>query len=216
MSVGDFLGSVASGASSWIGGAVEAIATPFTEWQKRKTEIKQAQHELEMADLAFRSQLVMNRESHNQVWEIEALKRPPQKSPMQWISFIVLGCPFIIAWFNPQLVNDYFNVSLVVIPLWYQQTFISIIGVIWGIANLKNAAEGINKMLLQRKEVDITRLMDIASDAVIRPEAMKPLKAKQKGLVETEAVIEPVPKVSNEPADTDSFPVNYSALTNHR
>jgi hypothetical protein len=195
--VGDFLGSAATGSVSWIGKAVEAVASPFAEWQKRKTEVSQAEHELEMADIAFRSQLIMNRESHNQAWELEALKAPPKRGPMQWISFLVLGMPFIIAWFDPILVQQYFLVSLAVIPIWYQKTFLSIIGVIWGIAKLKDAADGINKMMLQRKMVDVSSMVAQSSEKIIRPKLIE-------NLIKDKAKPESIPDL------------DISALKNHR
>lgn len=157
-----------------IGAIANAISAPITAYQVRQKEITEAKHKMELADFSFKTQLIMNRESHNQAWEIEALKNSTKKrSPMQWVTFLVLGAPFVIAWFNPALVAAYFTVSLKVIPLWYQQAFLSIIGVIWGIANLKNAANGINKALLMRRNVDVTKMMDIPAEKIIRPDGIK-------------------------------------------
>lgn len=147
---------------------VDPIMKPINTWQERKNQKAEAEHALEMASLEFKTQLVMNRESHNQTWEIEALKRKP-KTVMQWISFLVLGAPFIIAWFNPALVKSYFVVSLAVIPLWYQQMFIAIIGVIWGIAQLKNAAEGISNTIKSYKsKPDLSKMQDIDAEKIVR------------------------------------------------
>lgn len=137
-----------------ITGTVKTIFSPITEWQKRKTEKVKLTHNMEMADLKFRTGLISGRESHNQKWEIEALK-VKKRSPMQWISFIVLGLPFIIAWFNPALVATYFAVSIKVIPEWYIKLFVSILGVVWGIAQLKNVSAGVNEALLSRKAANI-------------------------------------------------------------
>lgn len=147
---------------------VDPIMKPINTWQERKNQKVAAEHALEMASLEFKTQLVMNRESHNQTWEIEALKRKP-KTVMQWISFLVLGAPFIIAWFNPVLVAAYFSTSLAVIPLWYQQMFIAIIGVIWGIAQLKNAADGISNTIRNFKSVpDLSKMKEIEPEKIIR------------------------------------------------
>lgn len=123
---------------SFLSPVVEAVATPIKEWQTRKTEVAKAKHTIELAELNLRAKLMSSEQSHNQEWEIQSLK-VRKRSPMQWISFLVLGSPFVIAWFDAGLVKDYFEVSLQVIPEWYQQVFISIVGVIWGIHSVKDA-----------------------------------------------------------------------------
>lgn len=157
-----------SGFGETLKAIVSPIMKPINTWQERKNQKVAAEHALEMASLEFKTQLVMNRESHNQSWEIESLKQKP-KTFMQWISFLVLGAPFIVAWFNPALVKTYFVVSLAVIPLWYQQMFIAIIGVIWGIAQLKNAAEGISNTIKSYKsQPDLSKMQSIESEKIIR------------------------------------------------
>lgn len=179
--VGEFFGSMGSGVIAPI---AKAISEPIVAYNERRKEKQKAEHEMQMAEYAFKTQLIMNRESHNQAWEIEALKGPRKRGPMQWVSFIVLGAPFVVAWFNPALVALYFTQSLAVIPLWYQQMFVAIIGVIWGIANLKNAAEGINRAMMQRRNVDVSKLLEVPAEKIIRPAAVKKMIEPVEDVVE--------------------------------
>ena len=88
---------------------------------------------------------------------------------MQWIVFIMISLPFIIAWFDPEMVRQYFEISLAVIPEWFQKVFLSITGVIFGVAQLKNVASTISDSFLKSKNVDVSKLKSIASSKIIRP-----------------------------------------------
>lgn len=153
----------------FIGDIVSTIFKPINTWQERKSDVKKAKHAMEMAEIEFKTQLILNKESHNQNWEIESLKVSKDKKWMQWISFIVLGLPFVIAWFNPELVQQYFEVSLAVIPEYYQKMFISIIGVIWGVAQLKNVSDGIAGSIAKNRKVDVKQIKEVSGKKIIRP-----------------------------------------------
>ncbi len=51
--------------------------------------------------------------------------------------------PFVWALFDPAAVTEYFAVALKAMPEWYVQTFMSMIGGIWGISALKNTVPGL-------------------------------------------------------------------------
>jgi hypothetical protein len=55
------------------------------------------------------------------------------------ISFGIFVFPLVWAAFDPVAVQAYFQVALTVMPEWYVQIVLSMVGGIWGISVLKNS-----------------------------------------------------------------------------
>ena len=108
------IGSVISGISSYV---------------SKKQDITHAEMENTAA-------LLRDRESNNSAWEMATLS--DKDKWLRRISFGMFAGPFIWALFDAPGVYAYFNVALKAMPDWYVQTFMSMIGGIWGVSALKN------------------------------------------------------------------------------
>jgi hypothetical protein len=62
-------------------------------------------------------------------------------------SFILFAWPMIWAYFDPQGVKTYFEITLNALPDWYIQMFLLIVGGIWSISSIKNILHGIIKVV---------------------------------------------------------------------
>jgi hypothetical protein len=83
-------------------------------------------------------------EHKQEIKEIEAGVRDNDR----WLrrgSFILFAWPMIWAYFDPQGVKTYFEITLNALPDWYIQMFLLIVGGIWSISSIKNILPGIIK-----------------------------------------------------------------------
>jgi len=105
---------------------------------KSHLESKQRVREAEQANTA---KLLNDEASHNSSWEMANLQ--DKDKWMRRGSFLMFAGPFIWALFDPAQVGAYFAMLTETMPEWYVQTFMSMIGGIWGISALKNTVPGL-------------------------------------------------------------------------
>lgn len=108
----------------------------FTNWLKGKQELQKAKQESELAAEQNRARLLADKESNNHAWEMAQLTDADKV--LRRISFTIFSAPFLVAIISPLSVAHYFTIALASMPTWYVQTYMGIIGAIWGLANLKN------------------------------------------------------------------------------
>ncbi len=117
-------------------GLITTLATFFTGFFKNRHELAQEKFKTKVAIEQNRQRLAMAEETHNHEWEMASLKGTGKT--LRFVSFAIFAGPFVVAIFSPEDVKNYFDVSMAAVPLWWQQTFIAIIGGIWGLSSLKN------------------------------------------------------------------------------
>lgn len=109
-----------------IGDIVE-LATSWIKGKQRIQEAKTVAHENRLT----------SQQEHDNNWEVTA-----EKGKDVWLrrfSFAQFSAPFFIAIFYPEKVRIYFEQSITAVPEWWQSMYVTIVGVVWGVAGLKNA-----------------------------------------------------------------------------
>ena len=95
---------------------------------KQKQEIKKAAAE-------NRARLLRDETSNNHEWEMQQLE--DKDKWLRRLSFGLLSFPVVMAWLDPERVDEYFKIGLSSMPEWYIGAYMGIIGAIWGISEYK-------------------------------------------------------------------------------
>ena len=104
-------------------------------WLQGRVTIQQAEIQTKLAKEQNNARLMADTASYNNAWEQAELLQTDK-----WLRracFTIFSAPFVIAMFWPDSVNYYFTVALDAVPRWYFQTYMGIVGALWGIASLK-------------------------------------------------------------------------------
>jgi|TARA_R110000803_G_scaffold179734_1_gene242120 hypothetical protein len=96
-----------------------------------------SEQEMKKAEKQNKARLLLDTNSNNHDWEMANLT--DKDKWLRRISFGVFVFPLIWAAFDPIAVQAYFQVALTVMPDWYIQIVLSMVGGIWGISVLKNS-----------------------------------------------------------------------------
>ena len=112
------------------------ISAPLTRWIKNRGQVKEAEHERDLAVINNQARLASDKESHNHEWEMASLKN--QDNSLRWCSFWIFALPILITVVSPETGREIFS-NLEFVPDWFKTVFISMIGGIWGIVELKKA-----------------------------------------------------------------------------
>tara|TARA_R110000851_G_scaffold326950_1_gene496031 strand:- start:175 stop:570 length:396 start_codon:yes stop_codon:yes gene_type:complete len=96
-----------------------------------------SEQEMKKAEKQNKARLLLDTNSNNHDWEMANLT--DKDKWLRRISFGVFVFPLIWAAFDPIAVQAYFQVALTVMPQWYIQIVLSMVGGIWGISVLKNS-----------------------------------------------------------------------------
>ena len=96
-----------------------------------------SEQEMKKAEKQNKARLLLETNSNNHDWEMANLT--DKDKWLRRISFGVFVFPLIWAAFDPIAVQAYFQVALTVMPDWYIQIVLSMVGGIWGISVLKNS-----------------------------------------------------------------------------
>ena len=119
-----------------IGELLRFISEPITTWLKNRGEVKKAKHTRNLAVINNQARLASDKESHNHEWEMASLEN--QDTSLRWFSFWLFALPILITVISPEY-GAVIWVNLVLVPQWFVTVFISMIGGIWGIVELKKA-----------------------------------------------------------------------------
>ena len=112
------------------------LIAPLTKWLSNRSEVKAAKHSRELAIINNQARLAADTESHNHEWEMASLKN--QDKSLRWCSFWLFATPILVTVLAPEY-GAVIWVNLELVPSWFKTVFISMIGGIWGIAELKQA-----------------------------------------------------------------------------
>jgi len=96
-----------------------------------------SEQEMKKAEKQNKARLLLDTASNNHNWEMANLT--DKDKWLRRISFGVFVFPLIWAAFDPIAVQNYFQIALTVMPQWYIQIVLSMVGGIWGISVLKNS-----------------------------------------------------------------------------
>lgn len=113
---------------SFVLGLGKDVAADWQQAREDKRAIKRATTENKI-------RLAKQRASHNQQWEMSALEG--RDSLLRRFSFALFTFPLLWSGIDPQGAQEYFTVALAALPEWYIQTYMAMMAVIWGIAELK-------------------------------------------------------------------------------
>lgn len=123
------------------------IASPITQWVKNRGEIKKAKHTRDLAVIENQARLAASKEEYNAQWEMESLKGNPQA--LRIFCFIQLALPLNIAVISPEH-GELIWANLELVPAWFVQMYMIVIGSIWGISEFKKAAPSVVGAILNR------------------------------------------------------------------
>ena len=115
---------------------LDFISNPLTQWFKNKGEVSTAKHVRDLAVINNQARLASDTESHNHEWEMASLKN--QDTSLRWCSFWLFALPILITVISPEY-GAVIWANLNLVPQWFVTVFISMIGGIWGIVELKKA-----------------------------------------------------------------------------
>jgi len=121
----------------WLTQLLAPVTGVAKEWMAGRTKIKEAKLDIKLAEMENTARLLREKEGFNAQWEQAQLKQTSKT--LRLSSFVILSTPFVAAVFVPERVNEYFTVALAAIPVWFVQMYMSIIGAIWAIGELKNS-----------------------------------------------------------------------------
>ena len=96
-----------------------------------------SEQEMKKAEKQNKARLLLDTNSNNHEWEMANLT--DKDKWLRRISFCIFVFPLVWAAFDPVAVQAYFQVALTVMPEWYVQIVLSMVGGIWGISVLKNS-----------------------------------------------------------------------------
>lgn len=117
------------------------IIDAWSSHKERKTKLKAADLEIELAEKQNRARLLQSENDNNHEWEMANLTDKDRW--LRRISFGMFSAPFIWALFDPSGVKEYFEIALSAMPEWYIQLYAGMVGGVWGFAALKNSVPAI-------------------------------------------------------------------------
>lgn len=121
---------------TWLTGLFSFISAPFAKWVENRGKIKKAELDRDLAIINNQARLASDEASYNHEWEMASLKN--QDTSLRWFSFMLFSLPIIITVIAPEY-GAVIWVNLDLVPKWLVTVFVSMIGGIWGIAELKKA-----------------------------------------------------------------------------
>jgi hypothetical protein len=113
------------------------ISAPITQWIKNRGEEKAAKHTRKLAVINNQARLATDTQSNNHEWEMANLQ--DKDNALRWCSFWLFALPIVITVISPEWGAKIFT-NLKIVPEWFVQTLIAMIGGIWGMTELKKAA----------------------------------------------------------------------------
>lgn len=123
------------------------LSSPVTQWLKNRGEVKAAEHKRDLAVIDNQARLAASEQEYNHQWEMESLKGNPKW--LRIFCFFQIAIPLNISVFNPEAgAAIWANLDLV--PPWYVQLYMIVIGSIWGIHEFKNAAPSVIQAVINR------------------------------------------------------------------
>lgn len=124
-----------------IGQLIASLTAFLTTWLQGRQQLSQAKQQTILAVEQNKVRLALDTEQANSAWEMAQLTDADKW--IRRISFFMFSAPFVIAIFDPNDIQHYFNVALASMPPWYIQTYMSITGAVWGISQLKNTIHSV-------------------------------------------------------------------------
>jgi len=121
---------------TWLASLFSFLSAPVTEIIKNRGEVKAAKHKRELAVINNQARLASDEQSHNHEWEMASLKN--QDTSLRWCSFWLFALPILITVISPEYGAVIWE-NLALVPQWCVTVFISMIGGIKGIVELKKA-----------------------------------------------------------------------------
>ena len=113
------------------------LSSPVTQWLKNKGEVKAAKHTRQIAVINNQARLATDEQSNNHEWEMANLQ--DKDNALRWCSFWLFALPILLTVICPEHGAVVFE-NLELVPQWWVKVFVSMIGGIWGIVELKKAA----------------------------------------------------------------------------
>lgn len=114
-------------------------------WLDGRGALLLAMYDTAVAAEQNKARLIADADSHNSAWEMAALQDSDKS--LRRICFVIFSFPFVYAVFDPVSVQHYFAVALNSMPAWYTQTYMSIVGAVWGMSSLKNILPSVVSVL---------------------------------------------------------------------
>lgn len=120
-----------TGGASLLGFAADIGKGFFNDYKESRVN----KRNIAAAVAANKIRLALSEQSNNQAWEMAQIEGKDKF--LRRVSFFMLSAPFMVAIVAPESVRDYFTIALASMPEWYQYTYMSIVGAVWGISEFK-------------------------------------------------------------------------------
>lgn len=131
--------------------AISSVTAIFSQWYSGRQKLKEAELNKKIAIEENKARLARDKNQYNHDWEMASLEKSDRF--LRRASFFLFICPFIVAIFSPELVNEYFSVALEPVPDWYKKIVVGMVGGIWGMSELKNILPSIASSIKGKKDV---------------------------------------------------------------
>jgi len=127
---------------------IDGVVSLVTTWLSGYNQKKKAQLDISLAEMQNKARLMSDESSNNHAWEMASLT--DKDKWLRRLSFAMFASPFVIALISPDHVAAYFHTAINSVPIWWQKTFMSITGGIWGLSSLKNILPGVVDVLKKK------------------------------------------------------------------
>lgn len=132
---------------------ISGVVSLWNGWMERKKAVTDAKHELNLATLQNKADLMKDKQRYNETWEIAALKETPKF--LRVASFTMFAGPILMNMFFPYfgLDSTLMWVGLKACPEWWVTCFTVMNGTVWGCMELREMG-GIKGILGRNSKVD--------------------------------------------------------------
>lgn len=132
---------------NWLTSTLNFLSAPVTQWVKNRGEVNAAEHTRDLAIISNQARLAQSEETHNHEWEMQSLKGNSRW--LRLVCFLQFALPITITCLSPETGKEVFT-NLGFVPPWFVQTYMIIVGSIWGIHEFKQAAPAVISAVLRR------------------------------------------------------------------
>lgn len=115
---------------------INLILPLISSWLAGRQRVNDKKLDLKLADLENKADLLRSKEQYNNDWEIRSLTHSP--TFLRSASFTLFSLPIVITVISPEHGAEVWT-NLDVVPDWFKAVYLSMVGGIWGIVELKNA-----------------------------------------------------------------------------
>lgn len=128
---------------------ISAISKPLLSWITARSEIKAAEHRQKIAAIERKAELLSDKESYNNTWELSALEK--SSNALRWWFVILYSVPVAITLVLPDYGVKMWH-SLEAVPSWVIGVILSMTGFSFGSAPAKHIGASLMALVVKDRE----------------------------------------------------------------